>query len=45
MGRQDAEKEDLVEGIEKTAYEIARDKRVAEIAKVFAPVEVTCADL
>jgi hypothetical protein len=30
---------------EKSANEIARDKRVAEIAKAFKPVEIACTDL
>jgi hypothetical protein len=29
----------------KTPYELARDKRVAEIVKAFMPVEIACADL
>jgi hypothetical protein len=30
---------------DKTPYELARDRRVAEIAKAFLPVEIACADL
>jgi hypothetical protein len=30
---------------DKTPYELARDKRVAEIAKAFLPIEIACADL
>jgi hypothetical protein len=30
---------------DKTPYELARDRRVAEIVKAFLPVEIVCADL
>jgi hypothetical protein len=30
---------------DKTPYELARDRRIAEIAKAFLPVEIACADL
>jgi hypothetical protein len=30
---------------DKTPYELARDRRVAKIAKAFLPVEIACADL
>jgi hypothetical protein len=45
MGQQDAKKEDLAKGVEKTAYKVAGDKREAEIAKAFAPMEVACTNL